>query len=96
MTLCLFCAQLFVPSAFRPQQRVCGQPACQRRRRKDYHQRKIQTDPEYRQICLESQQKWRTHHPDYPSVTARIILSGSGIIASGSISGTKSGGWAIL
>lgn len=66
MTRCPCCAQPFVPSAFRPHQRVCGQPDCQRRRRKDYHQRKIQTDPEYRQVCLESQQKWRTHHPDYP------------------------------
>ena len=65
-TVCPYCAQAFVPSAFRPQQCVCSQPECQRRRRKDYHQQKIQTDPLYSQVCRDSQQKWRANHPDYP------------------------------
>jgi len=65
-TVCPYCARAFIPSVFRPQQRVCNQPECQRQRRKRYHQQKIQTDPLYHQVCLESQQKWRANHPDYP------------------------------
>jgi len=44
---------------------VCGDAACQRRRRNDYHRRKIAADPEYRQVCLDSPQKWRSRNPDY-------------------------------
>jgi hypothetical protein len=29
------------------------------------HRQKLQADPLYRQICRESQQKWRASHPDY-------------------------------
>ena len=63
---CRYCQQFFQPSRYHPQQIVCGHPHCQRQRRRDYHRRKLQTDPEYRQVCRDSQQKWRTHHPDYP------------------------------
>jgi hypothetical protein len=44
---------------------VCGRPECQRRRRTDYHRKKLATDPEYRQVALESQKQWRAEHPDY-------------------------------
>ena len=63
---CRYCEQLFQPSRFHPDQLVCGRPDCRRRRRRDYHRRKIETDPVYRQVCRDSQQKWRAHHPDYP------------------------------
>jgi hypothetical protein len=49
----------------RPQQAVCSRPECQRRRRADYHRRKLEADPEYRQIAHNSQKKWREAHPDY-------------------------------
>ena len=62
---CPYCQRLFVPSAFRPHQRVCTREECQRRRRTDYHRHKRQTDPDYYQACLESQEKWRSQHPDY-------------------------------
>lgn len=26
----------------------------------------MKTDPVYRQVCRDSQQKWRARHPDYP------------------------------
>jgi hypothetical protein len=44
---------------------VCGKPDCQRRRRTDYHRKKIAMDPEYHQVTLESQKLWREEHPDY-------------------------------
>ena len=34
-------------------------------RRREYHRRKRQTDPLYRQVCLDSQEKWRARHPEY-------------------------------
>jgi hypothetical protein len=44
---------------------VCGRLECQRRRRTDYHRKKLATDPEYHQVALESQKQWRDEHPDY-------------------------------
>jgi hypothetical protein len=44
---------------------VCSRPECQRRRRTDYHRKKLATDAEYHQVALESQKQWRDEHPDY-------------------------------
>lgn len=62
---CRYCHQAFQPDPYHPQQRVCGQPACQSQRRSDYHRHKIASDPVYQQVCLESPRKWRETHPDY-------------------------------
>lgn len=62
---CLYCQSSFLPSPRRPQQRVCGQPGCQRRRRADSRRRKLATDPEYRQVVRDSRKKWSDEHPDY-------------------------------
>jgi hypothetical protein len=62
---CRFCQQSFEPSKFRPDQSVCGQPPCRRQRRAEYHRRKIDTDPVYAQVVIDSQKKWRDAHPDY-------------------------------
>ena len=62
---CPYCQASFLPSVYRPQQAVCGQPACQRRRRTDYHRKKLATDPEYRQVVRDSQKQWWDEHPDY-------------------------------
>lgn len=62
---CPHCQRLFVPSPYRPQQVVCGEPACQRRRRADYHRKKLETDPLYRQVVRDSQRQWWDEHPDY-------------------------------
>jgi hypothetical protein len=62
---CRYCQQLFQPSRFHPQQIVCGSPDCRRHHRREYHRQKIETDPVYRQVCWDSQQKWRARHPDY-------------------------------
>jgi len=57
---CRYCEQDFQPSKYQPGQLVCSQPGCQRRRRADYHRQKIAADPEYRQVCRDSPQKWPT------------------------------------
>ena len=62
---CRYCHRIFQPSKYQPRQSVCGEPSCQRQRRADYHREKIATDPEYRQVCLDSPQKWRARKPDY-------------------------------
>ena len=62
---CRYCHRIFQPSKYQPAQSVCSEPGCQRRRRADYHRQKIATDPEYRQVCLDSPQKWRARNPDY-------------------------------
>lgn len=62
---CRYCRQSFVPSVYRPQQGVCSQPECQKRRKTDYHRHKRLHDPAYAQTCQNSQQNWRRDHPDY-------------------------------
>jgi hypothetical protein len=62
---CLYCHSSFVPSRYRPQQRVCGQLDCQRRRRADSRRQKLATDPEYHQVVRDSQKQWWHEHPDY-------------------------------
>jgi hypothetical protein len=62
---CVYCEQSFEPSKYRPDQKVCSRPECQRRRRSDYHRRKLAADPEYAQVVRDSQKKWRDAHPGY-------------------------------
>lgn len=62
---CPHCHCLFTPSIYRPQQLVCGRPQCQRQRRAEYHRKKLQADPDYRQGVRESQRQWWEEHPDY-------------------------------
>ena len=62
---CRFCQQPFESSKFRPDQSVCRQPDCQRRRRAEYHRRKIANDPDYAETVRDSQRKWREANPEY-------------------------------
>ena len=62
---CPYCQHIFQPSPYRVQQRVCSQAECQRHRRADYHRRKIQADPVYAQVVLDSRKQWRAEHADY-------------------------------
>ena len=62
---CRYCQQLFSSSVFRRQQSVCGDPACQKRRKADYHRDRRQRDPVYAQTCRDSQENWRREHPEY-------------------------------
>ena len=63
--VCRYCQCSFQPSKFQPAQTACSDPACQRRRRNDYHRRKVANDPVYRQVCQDSAQQWRAEHPGY-------------------------------
>lgn len=63
--LCVYCDRTFEPSRFRPDQRVCSEAACQKRRRAEYHKNKIATDPDYAQVVRDSRRKWREAHPSY-------------------------------
>jgi len=63
--MCFYCKQKFQPSRYRPDQNVCGSPNCQRRRRTDYHRKKLAEDPGYREQCRDSQRDWRERNPGY-------------------------------
>ena len=62
---CPYCEKLFQPSKFQPKQLVCGELACQSRRRADSREHRLANDAEYRQVCRDSAQKWRARNPDY-------------------------------
>ena len=62
---CPYCQQVFQPARYHPQQLVCSQAQCQRRRRREYHRQKLASDPVYRQVCRGSSQKWREADPGY-------------------------------
>jgi len=74
---CPYCQRSFHPSRYRLQQRVCGQPECQRHRRADYHRRKIRADPVYAQVVLDSRKQWRAEHADYQKTYWPSVLGKS-------------------
>jgi len=63
--LCRYCEKTFQPSKYQPQQTVCSESLCQKRRRTEYRRQKLKTDEEYRQVCRDSSRKWRSENPDY-------------------------------
>ena len=62
---CRYCQQIFQPSIYRPQQSVCSEPECQRRRRSEDHRERIRKDSAYAGDVRASQKKWRQANPDY-------------------------------
>jgi hypothetical protein len=68
---CPYCRRTFRPTPYRPDQRVCSQAECQRRRRRDYHRRKLAADADNRQTCRDSQRTWREAHPAYAAAYRR-------------------------
>jgi hypothetical protein len=93
---CRFCERIFLPSKYQPGQSVCRNPGCQRRRRADYHRQKIAADPEYRQVCLDSPQKWRPATRTIGDSIANSIQRSSSGTASSSTFGTRNAVCAIL
>jgi hypothetical protein len=73
---CRFCQQSFEPSKFRPDQSVCSQPDCRRKRRNEYHRDKIASDAEYAQVVRDSRHKWREAHPDYQKTYRQAHAAG--------------------
>jgi len=62
---CRYCEKAFQPSKYQPQQEVCSEVGCQKRRRSEYRQQKLKADEEYRQVCRDSSRKWCSQNPDY-------------------------------
>ena len=62
---CPYCGKDFAPTRSHPLQAVCSSDDCQRRRRADYHRRKLSKDPLYRALCKDSQETWKQRNPDY-------------------------------
>ena len=62
---CRYCKKPFVRSPCHPKQEVCLSEACQRRRKREYHRKKIADDAVYRQTCTNSRKNWQENNPDY-------------------------------
>jgi hypothetical protein len=62
---CPYCRNQFEPSRSHPHQLVCSSAECQRRRRADYHRKKLAKDPLYHALCEDSQKTWKQRNPDY-------------------------------
>jgi hypothetical protein len=62
---CASCGRSFRPRAQVPQQRYCGMAACQRERRRRWHQNKLRSDDDYRANQAQAQQAWAGSHRDY-------------------------------
>jgi hypothetical protein len=62
MLRCLYCHQLFTPSIYHRNQKVCSRPGCQTRRRQDSRQAQLTRDRQYRDTCQDSRRKWREQH----------------------------------
>ena len=62
---CAYCGRKFSPSVFHPEQSTCSKPDCRRRHGNEYHRRKYRSDAVYRQVCLDSSQKWRAQNFAY-------------------------------
>lgn len=63
--VCPYCHQGFRHSIYHPDQVVCSSAECQRRRRAEYHRKKIAEDPNYRGLCADSQTYWKERNRDY-------------------------------
>ena len=68
---CRYCEKTFQPSKYQPQQTVCSDSACQKRRRTEYRRQKLKTDEEYLQVRRDSSRKWRSRNPEYSDVVAQ-------------------------
>jgi hypothetical protein len=63
--ICPYCKKAFQASRYHPDQAVCTSNKCQRRRRADYHRKKLVGDPLYREQCRDSQKNWRERNRGY-------------------------------
>ena len=63
--VCPYCLQEFLSSRFHPDQIVCSALDCQRRRRTDYHRKRLEEDTAYRDQCDFSKSVWKEKNPNY-------------------------------
>jgi hypothetical protein len=62
---CRYCEKIFQPSKYQPQQSVCSETECQKKRRTESRRQKLATDEVYSQVCRDSSRKWRAENPGY-------------------------------
>lgn len=62
---CLACGQHFRPRPQVPDQCYCSAPACQQKRRRQWHRDKLKNDPDYRDNQSRAQQAWMKRNPHY-------------------------------
>lgn len=67
MTLkhCAACGEAFQPRPQVPKQMFCSASACQRIRKRQWQQSKLQSDLDYRSNQRQAQRAWQESHPDY-------------------------------
>lgn len=62
---CPCCLRVITPRRSVPNQRYCGQPECQRARKRAWRKEKRAQDGDYRETKKASQQRWQEKHPGY-------------------------------
>jgi hypothetical protein len=62
---CTHCSCLFFPDPRVKNQRYCSKKACQRARKRLWQKEKLARDPDYKLNRRDSNEQWRSRHPDY-------------------------------
>ena len=62
---CLCCRRQIPANPRLKKQNYCGQPDCQRTRRREWQRKKMATDPEYHENQRDNQKHWQENNPDY-------------------------------
>lgn len=62
---CKHCQQSFCPRSQNPDQAYCSETACQRARKRNWQQQKLQSDPDYRDNQRAAQRAWQEKNSDY-------------------------------
>lgn len=62
---CVVCRKTFMPTGRAPKQRFCGDPQCQKERRRRSQKKMRRRDTDYRENDQRSQREWAQKHPGY-------------------------------
>ena len=88
---CPYCGKQFKPSRSHPHQVVCSSDDCQRRRRADYHRKRLKKDPLYSALCQDSQKIWKQTKPRLHEALPGRPARGKARSPRGSPSGSRTG-----
>jgi hypothetical protein len=62
---CQCCIKKFIPHPAVKNQQYCGNPDCQRVRKRKWQKEKLTRDPDYRENQARAQRDWQSRNPDY-------------------------------
>ncbi|MBW1899744.1 MAG: hypothetical protein JRI61_11880 [Deltaproteobacteria bacterium] len=65
LRICKHCQSPFRTHKKVPRQQFCSSKTCQKARRQQWHQKKLQSDDDYKKNQREAQKNWGKTHPDY-------------------------------